>query len=274
APLGTALAFGYSKTAEKLAELGADFHNVLFASGLGRLDLMDRGRYSWPPPKGKDPLVLAFIYACIHGRNNIIEFLIGKGVDVNCYVSFNQTGLHYAAQLGNFKTVKLLMELGANTSIIETQFNKNPIEWAVEGNEKEVASYLQNYAEGKIKQFSHSATVLPVTDVLKSSEYYRDFLGFNISFLWETPPSYAVVNREEAVNIHFVKSGKDFTPSKTHNILYVFVFDIDKLYDEYKKKGVQISNPIGDRDYGMRDFDITDLNGYILTFGTSLQMIN
>ncbi|MEL7002164.1 MAG: glyoxalase superfamily protein [Bacteroidota bacterium] len=118
-----------------------------------------------------------------------------------------------------------------------------------------------------MKNFSHFAAIFPVDDVKGTAEYYRDKLGFQITFEWEDPPSYIVTKNGETVSIHFVKRDDDFKPSSRHCSLYIFVHDVDKLYKEYVKAGVNITNPISTHDYGMRDFDIIDPNGFILTFG-------
>ena len=59
------------------------------------------------------------------------------------------------------------------------------------------------------------------------------------------------------------------TPIKAnqrHSALYIFVYDVDMVYTDLCSKFVTIQNPIGTRDYGMRDFDILDPSGYVLTF--------
>lgn len=121
-----------------------------------------------------------------------------------------------------------------------------------------------------MKLFSHSSPIFPVEDPLKTAEYYRDILGFDINFKWDDPPTYIVLNREDAVGIHLVKRDDNYTPSKEHPALYIFVHDIDALYEEYQKSGANITNQIATRDYGMRDFDVTDPNGFILAFGQGI----
>lgn len=118
-----------------------------------------------------------------------------------------------------------------------------------------------------MSDFSHAATIFPVDDVKGTAEYYRDRLGFKITFEWEDPPSYIVTKRGESVSIHFVKNDDEYKPSSKHCALYIFVEDVDQLYKEYQQSGANITNPIATRDYTMRDFDITDPNGFILTFG-------
>ncbi|MDN5201341.1 VOC family protein [Fulvivirgaceae bacterium BMA10] len=124
-----------------------------------------------------------------------------------------------------------------------------------------------------MKQFSHAASIFPVDNVLETAKYYRDKLGFDISFVWDDPPTYAVVKREDAVGIHLVKKQDNYAPSKTHIALRVFVRNVNELYKEYIDKGVEIIEDIGNRDYGMRDFNIQDPNGYILNFGTGIELL-
>ncbi len=116
--------------------------------------------------------------------------------------------------------------------------------------------------------FSHASVILPVTNVLKTAEYYRDILGFTISFQWEEPPTYAVVNRDEAVGIHFTES--DEILNQSHPKLYIFVHDPDAVFMEFRKTGANIIEPISDMKYGMREFVIEDLNGYKLVIGKGI----
>jgi len=47
---------------------------------------------------------------------------------------------------------------------------------------------------------------------------------------------------------------------------YIHVSEVDAYYSELKARGVGVSD-LGDRDYGMRDFEVIDLNGNRLAFG-------
>ena len=118
-----------------------------------------------------------------------------------------------------------------------------------------------------MKNISHFAAIFPVDDVEATANYYQDILGFEITFKWEDPASYVVTKAGESVGIHFVKREDNYQPSSSHCALYIFVHDVDTLYKQYQNAGVEITNPIDTRDYGMRDFDIKDPNGFILTFG-------
>ncbi len=110
-----------------------------------------------------------------------------------------------------------------------------------------------------------AAPVFVAKDVVKSAEYYRDVLGFKIEFLYGNPPFYAGVERD-GVLIH-LQAARETKRQPGHSSLYVFVTEVDALYEELKAKGAKILKPPQDYAYGMRDFDIDDLDGNHLGFG-------
>ena len=122
----------------------------------------------------------------------------------------------------------------------------------------------------------HFFGVIPVflvDDVAAASEYYRDVLGFEVDFLYEDPPTYASVSRDDAI-INFSKSnppgrrnGVAYTGPGNGTDVYIVVSDIDEVYEEMKGHGVSVLIEPDSYDYGMREFKIEDLNGYQLIFG-------
>lgn len=118
--------------------------------------------------------------------------------------------------------------------------------------------------------FIDSATVLPVDNVMDTAEYYRDALGFTIEFTYGDPPYYAIVNRDDAVTIHF--SEREDTRSKIPPCsIYVLVADVDAVYEEYRSRGLEIFAPPEDQEYGMREFELSDVNGHFLVFGQHIK---
>ncbi|SDR66352.1 VOC family protein [Christiangramia echinicola] len=114
--------------------------------------------------------------------------------------------------------------------------------------------------------YSHSATIFPVSDLGKSIEFYLDKLDFEKTFEWGEPMYYAVV-KKGGVGIHLTKRSDGRRPSKYHRALYIFVNDIEKVYKQCRDQNVKIVNDLEDRDYKMKDFDIEDPDGFIITFG-------
>lgn len=117
-----------------------------------------------------------------------------------------------------------------------------------------------------LKNFSHSAVIFPVRNLDESIAFYTDKLGFEKTFEWGEPTYYAVVKRG-GVGIHLTKRSDGGIPSKYHRALYVFVEDIDKVYEELKEQDIHIVNDLESRDYKMKDFDIEDPDGFLITFG-------
>jgi ankyrin repeat protein len=160
-PLGCALLFGYTQSAERLVLRGARVDNLIYAAGLGRTDVVRRmlatgtgtdtilrrtddraGRFSFPIPRDADAREVAMIVAAMHGRLEALRVFLDHGIDVNAAPYRNQTALHYAAHLGRVPIVDELLARGADTTVIDTQTNQTPAEWALEAGNSDIASRL------------------------------------------------------------------------------------------------------------------------------------
>lgn len=107
--------------------------------------------------------------------------------------------------------------------------------------------------------------VLTVSDILTAVDFYTKKLGFKLAFTWGDPPTYAGVLLD-CVQI-FLQKG---TPDPKGCSVCFMVGDADELYEFHRASGVEIVVPPGDRDYGIRDYTVRDLHGYLLTFGHRL----
>jgi catechol 2,3-dioxygenase-like lactoylglutathione lyase family enzyme len=110
-----------------------------------------------------------------------------------------------------------------------------------------------------------AATVFVVGDMAKSVEHYRDVLGFTGTFQYGKPTFYACLCRDE-VALHLVASHRTKRLPGNGGIC-VFVRDVDGVYAELAARGPNVIKPPQNYDYGMRDFDVVDLDGNQLTFG-------
>ena len=116
-----------------------------------------------------------------------------------------------------------------------------------------------------------------VKDLVASANYYRDKLGFHYERLWNEPPSFAMVKRGGIIIMlslnddrGAIRPNRSVDPEGGAWDAYVWVDDADALYAEFRAKGVTIARVPRDQEYGCRDFEIDDLNGYRLCFGHTL----
>ena len=96
---------------------------------------------------------------------------------------------------------------------------------------------------------------LPVEDVERAQQYYRDVLGFEIGWLYPGK-GIGAVSRKDAV-IFFRKTTPPFAPA----VHWVFAEDIDATYGELKSSGANIVEPLEKKAWGLRQFTVDDLDG-------------
>jgi predicted enzyme related to lactoylglutathione lyase len=117
-----------------------------------------------------------------------------------------------------------------------------------------------------------------VDDVVTTANFYRDKLGFHYDRFWGDPPAFCMVNRSGIIIMlsQFPQKGgmhpnSLVAPDGEAWDAYIWIDNVDSLYQEFTAKGVTIARPICDQPYGNRDFDIEDCNGYRLCFGQDFQ---
>ena len=109
-------------------------------------------------------------------------------------------------------------------------------------------------------EFTHNTPILPVTDVVESQNYYRDKLGFQVD--WTQGDSFGAVS-VGTISIFFRKTDSQFSEFTC----VLNTPDADKVYADYKGRGVDIVSEIAAQPWGMREFTIRDLNGHLFRIG-------
>ena len=107
-----------------------------------------------------------------------------------------------------------------------------------------------------------AASYLEVEDLARSVDYYTDVLGFQVDMM---DNGFALVSRN-CVSIMFQRSELLRDPEDGAWAGYVLVDDIERSHREFAEKGVKITNPVADRLWGAREFEVQDLNGHHLRF--------
>ena len=105
---------------------------------------------------------------------------------------------------------------------------------------------------------------VPVESIEDALAFYRDQLGFDLGWTWGTPPTHANVCRDSiSIDLVVAPTGNAGTA-----MAYVQVQGIDAYYAEVTTRGTLVGG-LGDRPYGMRDFEVIDPDGNRLAFGES-----
>jgi len=111
-----------------------------------------------------------------------------------------------------------------------------------------------------------------VQDVVAALSFYRDKLGFEITFQGPADdPFFGIVCRGSAM-IMLKDVGVAPLPNYKREPAarwdaYLNVPDPDALAAELASRNVELSEPLKDTDDGLRGFELKDADGYVLFFG-------
>ncbi len=114
--------------------------------------------------------------------------------------------------------------------------------------------------------------VFIVEDPKKTAEYYRDKLGFRVCGVHGEPALYAIVDRGSGRGFHFKRTDPPASkrPYRGRDDYawdaYIEVQGVDALHEELKGRGARILRAPEVAEYGMKEFDVEDCNGYVLCF--------
>lgn len=108
------------------------------------------------------------------------------------------------------------------------------------------------------EDFNDCTPILVVRDVEKSAAYYRDALGFTVDFQFGEPATYAGVYRGKVL-LHLQAERVAGRPVGG-SAVYVYVEDADRICAELRERGARIEGQPEDQAYGLRDFNVWDLD--------------
>jgi uncharacterized glyoxalase superfamily protein PhnB len=110
-------------------------------------------------------------------------------------------------------------------------------------------------------------------DILGTIAYYEAKLGFKCLGIWQDPPVYAIVARDQQA-IHFrCAEPPTANPNKySHELLdaYILIEDADALYAEYAARGVEFTRGLANMPWHSREFVVRDRDGRLIAFGANL----
>jgi len=96
---------------------------------------------------------------------------------------------------------------------------------------------------------------LPVADVEKAQQFYRDVFGCKIEWIYPTKEIGAVSNGDTAI---FFRQRTDAFEPTVH---WIFAEDVDAIYKTLVEAGVHIVDAIETKPWGLRQFTMADPDG-------------
>ena len=111
-----------------------------------------------------------------------------------------------------------------------------------------------------------------VNDVAAAFAFYRDKLGFQVTFQVPGEDLFFGIVRRDGAMIMFKSVEVKPLPNSVRDPAarwdaYLYVPDPDALAAEFASRGVTFSVPLKDTEDGLRGFELTDIDGYVLFFG-------
>jgi len=110
--------------------------------------------------------------------------------------------------------------------------------------------------------FSHGVPFMPVHDLKETISYYRDQLGFSDEWFWEDTDAGIRRNDLRLLFMHDPEFVSSINHNGRHFEICWFVRDVDDIYEEYKKKNVNIVSQLELKPWGIKEFTVEEINGY------------
>jgi uncharacterized glyoxalase superfamily protein PhnB len=127
---------------------------------------------------------------------------------------------------------------------------------------------MSTVASQRATQLTGIAPQFLVDDLDRAIAYYRDQLGFEVDFVYQS--FYAAVTRDGfAIHLKCApKSAADreYRKQNEHLDAYVAVQGIRALFSELEARGARVLKPLEERPWACLDFYVEDTDGNILCF--------
>ena len=114
--------------------------------------------------------------------------------------------------------------------------------------------------------------ILFVRDVPASADYFREKLGFEVDFLYGSPPFYGAVSRGR-VCLHFRcvhEPNFRALAEREHSLILatIEVTDVQGLFEEFEQRGAAFAKAPTRQPWGGTDFHVRDPDGNVISFVT------
>lgn len=127
-------------------------------------------------------------------------------------------------------------------------------------------------------RLDHLAPLFIVRDVMPSIAFYRERLGFEVTFLGPDDDPYFAMLRRDGAWLMLKAITPEVLPAPNPSRhpwarwdAYVHTADPDALAEEFAARGVSFREPLGVNSDGLRGFEVADVDGYVLYFGCPIE---
>jgi uncharacterized glyoxalase superfamily protein PhnB len=115
-------------------------------------------------------------------------------------------------------------------------------------------------------KYKNAVPVIATADVKSTVNYYKDVLGFTEHFIFGNPPVYAGIEKDGV--LLYISLDAEFASaveaSDLHPEIFLWVQDVDKIFEEHKRRGAKIFEEVSNRPWDARQYVIEEPNGYHL----------
>jgi uncharacterized glyoxalase superfamily protein PhnB len=112
--------------------------------------------------------------------------------------------------------------------------------------------------------------LLAVKNLQASEQYFINKLGFKVRFRVD---GWCFLSLQ-SFHVMLGHCPDEVTASETHNhsyFAYVNCQGIDQLYQQYKSRGMEFTQQISDKPWGLREFGVSTPEGHRIMFGQELE---
>lgn len=118
-----------------------------------------------------------------------------------------------------------------------------------------------------------------VRDVVAAANWYHLNLGFSHGPIIGNPPNFVIVERDN-ISIMLRQPSESDGPVPPHSNrarmghswdAYIYVRDVEELFEEFSSNSAPIIRAPETADYGIREMEVEDPNGYVICFGQVLE---
>lgn len=123
-------------------------------------------------------------------------------------------------------------------------------------------------------RLERSAPYFPVLDVDRAVDHYREVFGFTADYVVGEPAEFAIMSRDGLAIMLRRVSDVEVRPNEAQGgtwDVFFWVRGVDALAAEMSVAGADVVyEPVIQEAYGMKEFAVRDLSGYVLGFGEPL----